>query len=209
MTEISITKEDFQTYLMCKACDVIGENNYKRFVLRCKDNQEQWAVDMLAAVARVQTHLKEIPQLVQELESQGHSRHARLCFEVGQCVVPPTKPVCSWNLCSITGVRSDQCIDIQRSQKSETVLTVHKDFCHFVQMLWVCLRLENIIKVETKNWIQAQNCPSASIQDLVNAFRADNQFPEQMWELYRHAWCHVRVSIHEFLQSSISESRQV
>ena len=86
-----LSREDFETYLLCKAADVISDNNYKKFLVRSKDNQEEWAIQAMNSVAAVQAENKLITQHIHDLHSHGHLRIWKLCNEVRQCRNAPAR----------------------------------------------------------------------------------------------------------------------
>lgn len=188
-----VTKEDFDAFLTAKVADVISDNSYKRFLLKSRENQENWAVQTLSSIAKVQMKMKTLHNTIAELESQGLTRIYRLTQEITQCTVPPTKTVASWNVCAITGIRSDRCVEISRSNKSECRICVHYSFMKFTQLLWFLLRLENIIRVETKVWMQTQDVDE-SMQFLITKFQEREAWYKDMWDTFNLAFSHCSES---------------
>lgn len=205
---MELTKEQFQDFVLFKVYDILSDNTYKRFVMKSRENQETWSINLLNHYNTVNAQQKRLSQLISSLETHGHLRLWKLCEEIGQCTTPPITCSPTWNLCSITGVRSDQCLEIRRSQKSECSLAVHSDFAYFVQMLWFCQRLEFIIRVETKVWLNNQES-SMSLQDLADKFNENTEWMHNMWDLYKEAYDHVNLSLQTVIEMQMEKTKLV
>lgn len=59
------------------------------------------------------------------------------------------------NTCSLTGVRTEHCIDLTRMGKNSKEVFVHPRFWHFFVLLWYCAKLEYVIRACTKQWLEA------------------------------------------------------
>lgn len=118
-----ITLRQFTDFCCAKAFDIISDNRYRKFLVRSRDMGDSWAISMQSSVAAVQGRIRKIQQLVAVLsEVQSHSLE-RVCKEVLGSMTPPVKVRDEWNVCCITGARSQGCIEVSRSQPDRSWLT--------------------------------------------------------------------------------------
>ena len=165
-----------RTFILFKAFDLISDGEYKKLVVRSKDNGDVWAEDVYSQVHLASNLVRKLVNEIQTLDDFGKSRLRRVCTEVMAAVTPPARRRPGWSLCSITGLRSDECIDLTRVGKSMSIVTVHRRFSHFVVMLWYVVKFEHVCKVMARHWIAHHHAAltSPSSADAHNPQSADH-----------------------------------
>lgn len=194
----TVTSSQFRSYFMFKAFDVIGDGNYRKFVVKSKDNSDQWAVDLLTNIQIVNSHVKHIIQDIHQLQHSGNTKIYKICHEVTTCINPPVRPKSGWNICNITGMRTDSCIDISRSGRADTFATIHSKFSDFIMQLWFVTRIEHIIKIMTKNWIETQTDTNFKKTELCRKFESEYEMIDDIFESFKAAYDHIRTSFRKY-----------
>eukprot|EP00961_Rhodomonas_salina_P088195 1186339-Rhodomonas_salina.1 len=122
----AVSLDCMENYVLYKAFDIISEGSYKKLVVRSKETNEQWAVELHGKVQRVTAVIKSVLQEVNCLHEYGKDRLQTMCQETLAHVNPPCRVKSCWNVCYISGIRSSECLDLTRVGKSEKVITVHR-----------------------------------------------------------------------------------
>lgn len=216
MTEIQcecpITMSQFKAYMLYKSFDMLSDGTYKKIVVKCKDNGDEWAVKMHHDVHAVIQSIKNINLEIVSLVEFGKRRLHEVCTEVQSAMTPPCRVRSGWHICHITGLRSNECIDLTRAGRSESIITIHKDFQHFVIMLWYVLKIEHIAKALTRSWLQqkggAQFTAVNTVNNMCSMFSRewDNRL-DTMYNVYQYAYKHSMLSIIHHKQTSDYELR--
>lgn len=152
----SVTYEQFRDFLHMKAFDVIGDNSYRRYVVQCKDNGDDWAQRMCVGVQQMNNCIKKVSTLVDSLQTDGKIKLYKVCLEVMSSLNHPLKERAGWNVCFISGERSDSCVEVSRSGRSDTCTVVHSKFSTFISLLWYVVKFEQIVRMMTKQWVEAK-----------------------------------------------------
>ena len=193
-----IDEEKISVYIQYKAFDLISDGSYKKNVVKSKENGDRWAIDAYNHVQDVAYIIKSVVHEINSLHEYGKNRLQRVCLEVISCVNPPCRRRMGWNVCSITGTRSDECIDLTKSGKSESVTTIHPKFSHFLVMLWVVAKFEHICKVFTRSWLSQRGTSyqeTRSIQEICQDFSKKKAELHSLFKSFDYAHRHVVKSI--------------
>lgn len=199
----AIPRECLRDYFLYKGFDVISDGAYKKLIIKSREENDPQACQLYANVQRVSAVLKEVQSTVASLHEYGKHRLQKVCLEVFAHSTPPTKVKQCWNTCAISGIRSQQCLDLTRAGKSETVLMVHLKFSHFIIMLWVLCKFEHLCKAYTRKWIQglpAEVSEGGSVQQLCKELESDSRNIEAWYLLFTHAHGHVLASLAAYKQ---------
>jgi len=179
--------EDFQAYAQIKAYDVISAGHFKRHLSTSRDNGDKWAIDMYQSHNQVQVKVRDIFTLVGHLSTPNSQVIQRICKDVMSCAQPPIKVLTGHNICCLTGVSTEHCIDLTRVGKHSSEMFVHPRFWHFFVLLWFCTKLEYVVRACTKQWLDksciianpgnyTQICEEYAFQNL--------EFNEQLSRLF-------------------------
>ena len=194
----SIDVEKFKNYIQYKAFDLISDGSYKKLIVKSKESGDRWAIQTYSHVQEITNIIKSVIQEINTLHEYGKNRLQRVCSEVISCVNPPCRRRMGWNVCSITGARSDDCIDLTRTGKSESVITVHPKFTHFLTMLWIVAKFEHVCKVFTRNWLTQQGVSyqeNNTVREMCQDFQKKTAEVQGLYNAFSHAHSHVMLSI--------------
>jgi hypothetical protein len=191
-----ITEEKLRNFILFKAFDIIGEGGYRRFVLKNKNNGEQWALSIYTDSQHTNRFLRSTLQLIGQLASNVPCvKLYKLCQRVTNDMNPPSISAHGWCICSLTGMRTENTTQLGRSNKGE-VCYVHRKFHVFFTMLWFIARFELCIKYATIQWLQQNNVtPTQNIQKLCEKLQNDVSFTNNMCRSILHATQHVTDSV--------------
>jgi hypothetical protein len=153
---MSLTLEEFDAYVRIKAYDVICSGNFRRHLSACRDNGDKWAITMYNGQNAVQARARELATLVGQLNTPHSQAVQRVCKDVMSCAQPPVKVLTGYNVCCLTGLSVEHCIDLTRMAKNPKEVHVHPRFRYFFMLLWYCAKLEYVIRACTKRWVEAQ-----------------------------------------------------
>lgn len=192
--------EDFKDYCNTKAFEVIGDDNqYKKYFSQCRENAEPWALKVHQSISKIVAEIKGIQAMIDNLQTQGKDKIYKLCVEVMASSNPPLRKKNGWNVCSISGTRSDSCLEIGRRGKETSLMLVHQKFSAFILNLWFVSKLEHIIKHQTKSWLNRQD--TDDIHELCKAFEASEDMIRNWYRAFCDAVRHVKLSV--LIESSV------
>jgi len=183
---MALTQEDFSAFAQCKAFDVISSGNFKKHLSACRDNGDKWAVVMYTRHNKVTARLREVVALVGQLTTPRAKQVQQVCKDVMSCAQPPIKVVTGENTCALTGAKVEHCIDLTRMGRNAREVHVHPRFWHFFVLLWLCAKLEYVIRACTKHWLDARHIrpTPANYTDVCEEYIQHNgEFHERMFRL--------------------------
>lgn len=195
---LDVDVDTIRAYFLHKAFDVISSGEYKRLVVARKDLSDEWAVDMNTKVQRVSGLIKTVVRQVHCLHEYGKEKLQTHCLEVLSHVNPPCRLKHCWNTCTISGIRSGSCLDLTRPGKSAGVMIVHHRFRHFMLMLWIVVKFENLCKMYVRAWLKRldpEHAKTATVNALCKQFEEENRVEQGLHGLFQHALLHVSSSL--------------
>lgn len=110
-----VTMQEFKNFVCTKAFDIIAEGKYRKYLVRCKDSNDEWAVSVQASINKVHNNIKQIVQTLDIMEQTQSGILIKVCREVTMNATPPTKVRDGYSVCSLTGVQAENCIDLSKS----------------------------------------------------------------------------------------------
>lgn len=143
---ISQFKNDIRHFLLLRSYDVVSQGSYRRFLLREKDLQEQWAIEMHQSFSKINTELKQVQKYQTICKTKGFLKVSSLLHRLSVSADPPdicSNEVCRCHLTSVVvygGVRV--------SGKSDLVpsVVVHRRFEKFCYCFWLLSKIEGVLK---------------------------------------------------------------
>jgi hypothetical protein len=191
-----VTEEKLRNFVLFKAFDIIGEGGYRRFVLKNKNNGEQWATGIYNDSHAASKFLRSTLQLTSQLSGNVPcAKLHKLCQRVTNDMNPPSISTHGWCICALTGMRTENTTQLGRSNKGE-VCYVHRKFHKFFSMLWFVARFELCIKYATMQWLQHNNGNTTqNIQVLCEKLQNDTSFTKNICQSILHATQHVADSV--------------
>ncbi len=202
-------------FILYRAFDALSAGDYTRLVAQCTENGDPWAEKVNSQVNIVQSLIRRVQAEITTLEDYGKTRLRRVCLEVVNNMTPPTRRSPGWSICSITGVRTEDCIDVSRNSKTNSSITVDKRFSHFLIMLWLVVKFEHVCKIVTRSWLQQQNARAkqetakTSHQEPLTVHMLCAQFEKEqqptclaLQRAFMHGYTHVIRSLRMHIRSS-------
>lgn len=193
-----VSKEDFVAYAQIKAYDVISSGHFKKHLSACRDNGDKWAIQMYSSQTVVQNKIRELFSLVAQLSTPQSERVQRICKDVMSCAQPPVKVLTGYNVCSLTMVSAEHCIDLTRPGRNTREVFVHPRFRHFFMLLWYCAKAEYIIRACTKQWIEAKDDaphPENYTQMCEDYMLETQEITERLYQLFSKGVDYVTTSL--------------
>jgi hypothetical protein len=193
-----VTLDEFGAYAQIKAFDVISSGQFKRHLSQSRDNGDKWAVVMYSRQNAVQNKVKEVFSLVAQLTTPSSALIQRVCRDVMSCAQPPIRVLTGRNVCCLSGVSTDHCVDLTRVGKNSKEVLVHPRFWHFFVVLWFCAKLEYVIRACTKQWLELQGHTPvpANYTSLCEEFSHQNsELVERLFQLFTKGWDYISLSL--------------
>lgn len=191
---------EFKDYCNTKAFEVIGDDNqYKKYFSQCRENAEPWALKVHQSISHVVSEIKAVHSMIENLQTQGKDKIYRLCMEVIASSNPPLRKKNGWNICSISGTRSDACLEIGRRGKDTSLILVHQKFSAFILNLWFVCKLEHIVKHQAKSWVNRQG--TEDVFELCKNFESEDEMVNKWYSAFCDAVRHVKLSV--LIESSV------
>ena len=190
--------DDFHAYAQAKAFDVISSGHFKRHLGTSRENGERWAVVMYNRQNKVAGKVREVFALVGQLTTPRSQHIQKICKDVMSCAQPPIKVLTGENVCSLSGVCAEHCIDLTKAGKHSTEVFVHPRFWHFFVLLWFCAKLEYVIRACTKQWLDVNGTKPtpSSYTALCEEYVVQNQkFNERLFLLLEKALEYTTLSL--------------
>ena len=192
--QCSCTKDQFKDFCCNKAFEVIGDDNqYKRYFSTCKENAEQWAIKVHNSITKVTADIKSVQAMVENLQTQGKEVLYKLCLEIMASSTQPIRKRSGWHICSISGTRSDSCVEVGRRGKDTSSIIIHQKFTSFVLYMWFCCKIEHIIKNQVRVWITKQD--TDEVHRLCQLFQENDELINRWYEIFKKSVLHVKLSI--------------
>lgn len=147
--------DEFRGFFLAKAFDVIGNGLYRKHIARCKDSGDPWAIAMAGHAQTMQNQIREVQAAVAAMQ-QTPNRLQEICRDVMMSAQPPVRLHGGATTCSITGRRCTRCLDISKAHKHTPHVYVDPRFCFFFMLLWLCNKLEYVVRCFTRDWLDQQ-----------------------------------------------------
>lgn len=194
-----LSEDEFRDYVVSKGLDVIG-GDYKRYLYRCVEHQDEWALKIHASITKVNALIKEIHFLVERVRAMN-TPLSRVCKEIVTAMHAPLRRVSVLQLCCLTGSHSTNCIDVSRAAKTEHPVVVHESFEYFVVMLYFVHRLEHVVRSMVKSWIAKQS-DDLDLGTLSTLFQDETALFHGMWERFIEGYSHVYKSLEAYVTNA-------
>ena len=195
---LMITLEQFSDFITSKGLDVLG-GDYKRYLYKCVENQDEWALRIHHSVSAVTSEIKELHQLVERVRLTDKNL-GLVCKEVVTAMHAPTRRIHSLQRCCLTGAYSVNCIDVSRATKTDHPVIVGERFQYFLLMLYYVHRFEHVVRSMAKSWL-AQQTGESDLATLASKWQDQRELFELMYERFTEGFAHVMRSLKLWLVS--------
>ncbi len=195
--------EVFKAFVCTKAFDIIGNGTYKAYLVKARDNGDEWAMRMHASTTTVVEHVKAINALVAQIRKFSAAGLGAICKEITSNTTPPVFSARQWNVCQISGQHSECCVELLRSQhKQSRAVFVHAQYTRFLELLWFACKIEHVVRNYTRQWLRQRDGEQQelSLWDTCNAFKDDDADVCKFHVAFRYACAYVRASLAGYLQ---------
>ena len=175
MNRQELTYEMFKSFVCTRAFDIIGNGAYKAYLVKCRENNDAWAVETHQHTIAVLEHIKSIVSTITQIRRYSASGLGMICKDVITNTTPPIHSGKVWNVCQISGQHTNDCVEVMRSQhKTIRTIFVHIKYVPFFNLLWYVCKIEHIIRNFTRQWLQtteeANNDNELSMSKLCEMF---------------------------------------
>lgn len=190
--------ENFEAYFHVKAFDVISAGQFKKHISKCRECGDHWAVQMYARHCVTANRLRDLTSLISQLTTPSSLTLQKVCKDVISCAQPPIKVLTGQNVCCLTSMTIEHCVDLTKPGKNAKEVHVHPRFWHFFLFLWFCSKLEYVIRACTKQWmdIAGSACKSKDYMEICKEFTTQNsEFVKKLHELFELGHSYVTTSL--------------
>jgi hypothetical protein len=201
----AISPEDFRHFFLVKSYDVIGQGTFRRHLCRCKEAGDLWAVDMNAGATRVHQAVRGVQARIAAVPRPRNALLLQLCRDVMVSAQPPVRMFAGYTTCCLSGVSCNTCIDLTHPVKNAQHVHIHARFSHFFLMLWLCSKLEYVVRSSAKAWLERQDGRAeASFREMCEAFTAETrEYCEQLHQLLVRGQAHVYATLDALMHDSL------
>ena len=197
--------EDFVVYVRYRLLDSIGlPGGYKRFLTARKDQKAPWALEMCAHVQSVQSAVKELAQLEQELRVSPLTQLHVVWQHVIESNTPPSEQQLTIDTCFVTKRPGIPCIVVRGKGRSAQQFTVQSRFASFFFHLWIVYKMDILIKIYSRQCLQEvdPNC-TLSMEEVVVALDERETETRCFATSLYNAYTHVKQSVVHVMQSVV------
>jgi hypothetical protein len=200
-----ITLEDFKQFYLAKSYDVIGLGTFRRHLCKCKEAGDPWAVEMNTGVNRIHLAVRHVQSRITQIPRPRNTLLQQLCKDVMVGAQPPIRMYAGYTTCCLSEVSCNTCIDLTRPAKNAQLVHIHARFSHFFLMLWMCSKLEYVVRSCAKAWLEKQSGKDdANFKDLCEAFtRETEEYCGQLHGLFLKSFDHVNQTLDLLMHYSL------
>jgi hypothetical protein len=178
----AITYEAFKAFFCSKAFDVIGNGSYRSFLVRCRDNNDEWALQTHRHISAVTERIRGVTVLLTQLRRGPTSGLGIACKHIITNTTPPSHSACTWNVCQISGQHSADCVELTRSQhKTACPVYVHIKYIRFLHLLWFVCKIEHVIRNYTRHWLRDSKHVDGSVAVMCTRFSEVCAVSSERW----------------------------
>lgn len=197
MTTEACSLYAFESFFLFKCYDVISNGQFKKHLLRSKDTGESWAVKMASEVQLVQACINKVQAAVASMPHVGNKLHD-ICRVVMNSAQPPVKLYLGVCNCGITNSVCTQSLDLSKTARSTKPIRVSLKFCHFFMMLWLCNKIEYVVRSVCRGWMDGRES-TETYKELCEAIKGEqSEFIRNMHKLFSAAYSHVTQTLENY-----------
>jgi hypothetical protein len=196
---LALFRQRFKQYFVGRALDAIGEGSFRRFMLKHKNADAPWAVEMHRDTQYVQQMFRLAMRFVHQLQTHSlASKLHALCQRVASDARPPQVHTDGWALCALTGTCTERTVVLNGTSRSERV-HVHRKFHKFFSMLWITAHVEAGVRAVVQHWLRGDTEGPQDYKSVAERFQADTELHERTAQCFVHSIVHVVISTHAHL----------
>lgn len=196
------TLDQFKNFFFAKAFDIIGNGQYKKYLAKCKEANDLWAVTMINDVSVVQNKIRDLQLKINDIPKIPNEIYG-ICKDVMSSAQPPLKIHAGVIHCIITNKKCNSGLDFSKIFKGRQNAYVDSRFSHFFLLLWYFNKIEYIIRSCVRFWMDGQ-CKDLSNKQLCEKIKIDFEMKiEKMYQLCVISFEHVFSSLKYLIEQKI------
>jgi len=201
----SFTADDFKQFYLAKSYDVIGLGTFRRHLCKCKEAGDPWATEMNTGLNRIHLAVRHVQNRVGQIPKPRNSLLQQLCKDVMIGAQPPIRMYAGYTTCCLSGVSCNTCVDLTRPTKNAQHVHIHARFSHFFLMLWMCSKLEYVVRSCAKAWVERRvDKDELNFKDLCEMFTDDTgDFCDQLHQIFVKSFNHVNQTLDLLMHYSL------
>ena len=176
MSDFADERGYIKDYMQVLACRYIGdESSYNKFIVKQASVNNDDATHKQMSVAYMQSLKDRIASCIDYFSNSGHSRIADFCLSVMNLEQPVFPKIERWSICSLTGVNSNQSLQLGAAGDLGNVDIRHEPF---VRGLWICSHVNDIEHMRISNFMSTQDSLK-SITLNISEYLDSSHFPSE------------------------------
>ena len=198
-----LTYEMFKAFVCSRAYDIIGNGAYKTFLVKCRENNDTWALETHQHIIAVLEHIKSIVSTITQIRRYSASGLGMICKDVITNTNPPSHSGKVWNVCQISGQHTGECVEVMRSQhKTLRTIFVHAKYAPFLNLLWYVCKIEHVIRNFTRQWLQTieakERDNELSMSELCEMFSQEESTLKTYFDAFKYGSSFVYDSLSDY-----------
>lgn len=143
-------KKDIRNFFLLRAYDVVSQGAYRRYLLREKDLQEMWAINMHASFSRINQEIKQVLKYVSISKTRGKLNVSTLLSRISVSADAPELCINEVCRCHLTSVVIFSGVKIMGKSDVLPSIVVHRRFEKFCWCFWFLAKVESVLKLIIK-----------------------------------------------------------
>lgn len=187
-------KKDIRNFFLLRAYDVVSQGAYRRYLLREKDLQEKWAINMHQSFSRISTEIKQILKYISISKTRGKLNVSTLLQKISVSTDAPELCINEVCRCYLTSVVIFTGVKISGKSDMAPNIVVHRRFEKFCWCFWFLAKVDSVLKLIIKeNYTKPENI---SVTDLIQRiFQDDSLVIQNLTEYCFNALQYVHNSL--------------
>ena len=204
----TVSLECFTSYVNTKAFDVIGNGAYKTFLVKCRDNNDEWATQAHKYNTLVVDFVRSINGLINDIRRLDAAGIAVISKEIVTNTTPPSYSRECFNVCQISGQHSASCVEIQRSQhKNSVTIYIHSKYITFLNVMWFVCKIDHVIRNYTRQWMWSneEKLQNMSLSETCNLFTENTETVKSLYHVFINGGRMVHMSFSKHLSIVLND----
>ena len=184
----------FHKYIEFIACKTIGDHGiYLKHIQKEKKNHNASATAQIEAINYFECLTNALLSIEQKFEMMANHRILCMISSLRQSPSPPTKLKNYWCVCSLTGMPSNELIEVSTNFK------IDAQFGPLTMALWLCIHLEAIEQARVESFTTDHTKQSFISEIIAVYLKSDTAM--SMCDVYRWAFQKIFSTFDKTLQT--------
>lgn len=165
-------KKDIRNFFLLRAYDVVSQGAYRRYLLREKDLQEMWAINMHQSFSRINAEIKQVLKYICISKTRGKLNVSTLLQKISLSADAPELSINEVCRCHLTSVVIFSGVKITGKSDVVPSIVVHRRFEKFCWSFWFLAKVESVLKLIIKeNYAKTDD---VSVTDMIQRIFKDD-----------------------------------